>query len=342
MKLELSRISEVLEIPVSAIQVSSSSHGLDRARVIAGFLLALVSSHTAIGAQAPVNLGTAGNYAILAKTGISTVPPSSITGDIAVSPIDSTAITGFSLILDPTTQFSRSTQVTGKVYAPDYAAPTAVNLTTAVGDMETAYTDAAGRTLPDHTELGSGNISGMTLAPGLYKWGTGVNILSDVVLSGGPNEIWIFQIAGSLTVASNTRVKLSGDAQARNIFWQVAGGVGVTMGTTSHLEGNVLATKAISLNSGASINGRLLAQTAVTLSANAVTIPPSLASIVLHSAADVTGPYSLASGQSVNLATRTITVPQQGNMQFYRLQSNVALTIKTITVSDGNVVITYN
>lgn len=310
---------------------------------MAGFLLAMVASHTASGAQAPVNLGTAGNYAILAKTGISSVPPSSVTGDIAVSPIDSTAITGFSLIIDPTTQFSRSTQVTGKVYAPDYAAPTSVHLTTAVGDMETAYTDAAGRTLPDHTELGSGNISGMTLAPGLYKWGTSVSILSDVVLSGGPDEIWIFQIAGNLTVASDTRVNLSGGAQARNIFWQVAGGVGVSLGTTSHVEGIVLATKSITLNTGASLNGRLLAQAAVTLEANAITVANLPAtSVVLHSGADATGPYASALGQSVNLATRTITVPQQGNMQFYRLHSDVALTIKTITVSDGNVVITYN
>ena len=301
----------------------------------------MVLSHAALAALAPVNLGTAGNYVILAKTGISTVPPSDVTGDIGVSPIDSTAITGFSLILDSTTQFSRSTQVTGKVFAPDYASPTAINLTTAVGDMATAYVDAAGRTLPDHTELGSGSIGGMTLAPGLYKWGTGVSILSDVTLSGGPNDVWIFQISGNLTVASSTRVNLSGGAQAKNIFWQVAGGVGVALGTTSHLEGVILAAKTITLNTGASLTGRLLAQAAVTLEANAVTAPSSPTSVVLHSASVVTGPYAQASGQSVNLETRTVTVPQQSSMKFYRLWADEALKMKRITTSAGNVVITY-
>jgi len=98
--------------------------------------------------QAPVNLGTAGNYVILTKSGISTVPGSTITGNIGVSPINSTAITGFSLMLTAGSSFATSAQVTGDVYAPDYAAPTPANLTTAIGDMQTAYTDAAGRTSP--------------------------------------------------------------------------------------------------------------------------------------------------------------------------------------------------
>ena len=123
----------------------------------------------AAAVQAPVNLGTAGNFVILAKSGISTIPTSAITGDIGVSPIDSTAITGFSLILTAGSPFATSAQITGKVYAPDYAAPTPDNLTTAIGDMQTAYTDAAGRTTPDFTELGAGQIGGLTLVPGLYK-----------------------------------------------------------------------------------------------------------------------------------------------------------------------------
>ncbi len=138
---------------------------------IIGLAVAALFPHPAARAgQAPVNLGTAGNYVILAKSGISTVPPSAVTGNLGVSPIDSTAITAFSLILDSSGEFSTSSQVTGKVYAANYGSPTPANLTTAVSDMQTAYTDAAGRTLPDHTELGSGNIGGLTLAPGLYKW----------------------------------------------------------------------------------------------------------------------------------------------------------------------------
>ena len=91
----------------------------------------------------PVSLGTAGNFVILAKSGISTVPTSVVTGDIGVSPIESTAITGFSLSLAAASPFATSAMITGKVYAPGYADPTPANLTTAIGDMETAYTDAA-------------------------------------------------------------------------------------------------------------------------------------------------------------------------------------------------------
>ncbi|MGA3179804.1 MAG: ice-binding family protein [Verrucomicrobiota bacterium] len=250
---------------------------------ILGLAVAVICPHPdATAGRQPLNLGTAGNYAILAKSGISTVPPSAVTGDLGVSPIGATAITAFSLILDSSGAFSTSSQITGKVYAADYAVPTPVNLTTAVSDMQTAYTDAAGLSLPDYTELGTGYIGGMILGPGLYKWSTDVTILSDVTLSGGPNDVWIFQIAGNLSLAGSTSVLLSGGAQAGNIFWQVAGGVGVALGTTSQFEGTILAQAAITLQTGASINGRLLAQTAVTLDANAVTIspvPPTFASI---------------------------------------------------------------
>ena len=221
----------------------------------------------------PVDLGLAGNYAILAKSGISTTGSALITGNIGVSPIDSTAITGFGLTLDASNQFATSSLVVGKVYAADYSSPTPANLTTAVSNMETAYTDAAGRTLPDATELGAGEIGGMTIAPGLYKWSSGVLITTDVTLNGGSEDVWIFQIAGNLTVASGKSVILSGGAQAKNIFWQVAGGVGVEIGTTAHMEGIILAQNAIVMNTGASWNGRALAQKAVTLDANTITEP---------------------------------------------------------------------
>lgn len=300
----------------------------------------LVPYLNADAAQAPVNLRTAGDFAILAKSGISTVPASKITGDIGVSPIDSTAITGFSLILDSTTQFSTSPQVTGKVYAASYASPTPTKLTSAVSDMQTAYTDAAGRTLPDFTELGTGNIGGMTLAPGLYKWGTGVTIPENVTLAGSATDIWIFQIAGSLSMAGAKSVILSGGAQADHIFWQVAGGVGADLGTTSHFEGIILAAKGINLQTGASINGRLLAQTAVTLDSATVKIPV-LAAIVLVSSPNVAGPYASAPGQSVNTATKTVTAPVSGAREFYGLKAGTALRIKSVSLSAGNVVITY-
>jgi hypothetical protein len=108
--------------------------------------LLLLSAATLINAATAietVDLGTAGDYVILAKTGISTVPDSFFIGDIAVSPIAAAAITGFDLIIDSDGLFSTASQLTGKAYAVDYASPSPIELTTAVGDMETAYTNAA-------------------------------------------------------------------------------------------------------------------------------------------------------------------------------------------------------
>jgi hypothetical protein len=218
----------------------------------------------------PVNLGMAGGYAILAKSAISTVPTSAVTGDLGVSPAAATFITGFALTADATNVFSTSPQVTGKVYAADYSVPTPSNLITAIGDMQSAFTDAAGRA-PDVTELGAGNIGGKTLTPGVYKWGTGLLIPTNITLSGSATDVWIFQIAQDLTMSSATKVVLAGGAVPANIFWEVAGAVNI--GTTAHLEGVVLSQTAITLGTGASIDGRLLAQTAVSIDASTVVGP---------------------------------------------------------------------
>jgi hypothetical protein len=219
---------------------------------------------------APVNLGMASSYAILAKSAISTVPTSAITGSLGISPAAASFITGFSLTADATNAFSTSPQVTGKVYAADYAVPTPSNLTVAIGDMQSAFTDAAGRP-PGVTELGAGNIGGMTLAPGVYKWGTGLLIPSDLTLAGNATDVWIFQIAQGLTLSSATNVLLTGGALAANVFWDVAGAADV--GTTAHLEGVILCKTSIALHTGASIKGRLLAQTAVSVDSSAVIAP---------------------------------------------------------------------
>lgn len=224
-----------------------------------------ISSLASTG-QAPVNLGTAGTFAILTKTGITDVFESAINGDVGASPITGAAI-----------GLTCGEVKTGKVYSVDAAGPLpctttdATLLTSAVSDMELAYTDAAGRTSPDFTELGAGEIGGLTLVPGLYKWSSAVLISTNVTLSGGANDVFIFQIAGTLNQASAVRMTLTGGAQAKNVFWQVAGAV--TIGTTAHLEGIVLAKTMIAVNTGASANARLLAQTAVTLQQNAVTQP---------------------------------------------------------------------
>ena len=223
---------------------------------------------SAIKQEAPlatVNLGVAGNFVILSKSGITNVYKSDITGDVGSSPITGAAI------------LVTCTEVAGTIYSVDAAGPlpcvvtNATLLTTAVGDMQTAYTDAAGRSNPDVLNLGAGNIGGTTLTPGLYQWTSAVIIPTDVTISGGPNDVWIFQVAGTLTMSSAVRITLMGGAQAKNIFWQVAGAV--TFGTTSHFEGNILGQTGINLQTGATINGRMLAQTAVTLQMNTVTRP---------------------------------------------------------------------
>jgi len=213
----------------------------------------------------PVNLGTAGTFAILSKSGITDVYPSVVTGDVGTTPI-----TGAALLLT-------CGEVSGKVYTVDAAGPLpcATNdanfLGVAVGDMELAYDDAAGRVFPDFTELGAGQIGGLTLEPGLYKWATGLLITTDVTLFGGPDDVWIFQVAGTMNQANGARVTLAGGARPQNIFWQVAGAV--TLGTTAHFEGVILGKTMIAVNTGASVNGRLMAQTAVTLQMTTVTQP---------------------------------------------------------------------
>ena len=230
------------------------------------FLLVACTSAFAAGpGPAPVNLRTAGDFAILTKSGITDVPASAVTGDVGTSPI-----TG-------ATDLLTCSEVTGIIFSVDPAGPAPcsmknpTSLTAAVLDMQGAYTDAAGRSNPDATELGAGNIGSMTLAPGLYKWSSSVLIPARVTLQGNENAVWIFQVAGNLTVGNAANVVLSGGAQAKNIFWQVAGET--TLGTTSNFKGIILCKTLIAMNTGAVITGRALAQTAVTLQMNAVIAP---------------------------------------------------------------------
>jgi hypothetical protein len=230
-------------------------------------LAAGTTSAAAASPEAPVNLGSASNFTVLSKSGITDVFKTSINGNVGTSPITGAAI-GLTCA-----------EVTGIIYTVDAAGPLpcrvtdATRLTAAVGDMETAYNDAAGRTLPDALNLGAGEIGGLTLAPGLYKWTSNVSISNDVTLAGGPNDVWILQIAGTLTEASAKNVTLTGGAQAKNVYWQSAGAVAI--GTQAHFEGTILSKTMIAMKTRASINGRLLAQTAVTLQMNTLT-PPAL------------------------------------------------------------------
>ncbi|MFT5886260.1 MAG: hypothetical protein ACI9IP_002724, partial [Arcticibacterium sp.] len=212
-----------------------------------------------------INLGTAGNFAILTKSGITDVYKSTIKGNVGTSPI-----TGAALLL-------KCDEVEGTIYTVDAAGPLscrvadAPRLTKAVGDMQTAYTDAAGRSDPDELNLGAGIIGGDTLLPGLYKWTSTLVINKDITLHGDSDDIFIFQVSGTFNMSSAVKMLLTGGAQAKNVFWQTAGAV--TLGTTSHFEGNLLGQTSIAVQTGATVNGRLLAQTAVTLQMNSVTAP---------------------------------------------------------------------
>ena len=213
------------------------------------------------GTLAPVKLGKAGHFAILSEAGVTDVPSSQITGWVGASPITGAA------------NHLTCAEVKGRVYSVDAAGPAPCSiiaagmLTTAISAMTKGYTDAAGR-LPDVVELGAGNIGGLTLAPGVYKWSTGVTIPSNVTLKGTAKDVWIFQIAQGLDIAGGMSVVLKGGAKENNVFWQVAGGV--TMETGSHFQGVVLSATQIAMNTGATIHGRLLSQTAVSLQMNVV------------------------------------------------------------------------
>jgi len=229
--------------------------------VTANFSLILVVCPTII------DLGLSGNFAIFAESGISTTGVTLITGDIGVNPITSTGITGFGLILPAGSAYSTSTLVVGKVYAPDYAVPTPANMVTTTGNMETAYTTANGLVVPaPTTEFMAGNLNGQTLTKGIYKWSSGVSITNGITLDGGGDNCatFIFQIAGDLTVANSAIITLTNGAQAKNIFWVVAGS-GAVLGTNVDFSGNILCKTLISVNTGGKVTGRLLAQTAVTL-----------------------------------------------------------------------------
>ena len=212
----------------------------------------------------PINLGEAGHFVILSAAGITDVPPSPVVGNVGTSPITGAA------------DHLTCAEVTGIVDSVDAAGPAPCSLvaptilTKAVGNMQTAYTNAAARR-PNITGLKRGDIGGLTLAPGVYKWSTDVDIAKDLVLKGDTESVWIFQIAQNLNLTDGTAVLLRGHALPQNVFWQVAGTV--NMGSSSHMEGVILSKTMITMNTGASIHGRLYSQTAIVLEMNHVTSP---------------------------------------------------------------------
>jgi hypothetical protein len=301
---------------------------LDKWRHILGTMLtvALMAPVAAMsGSPALLDLGTAGDFTILSKTGISVTGTTAIVGDIGISPSAATYITGFGLTMDATGTFAISSLVTGKVFAADYTDPTPTTMTTAVSDMETAYTDAAGRTNPDFTELHAGDITGRTLAAGLYKWSTGVLIsAAGVTLSGSESDVWIFQIAQNLALANGAIVTLSGGAKTSNIFWQVAGQA--TLGTTASMMGIILSQTTVVMGTGATLNGRVLAQTAVTLDANAVTMPVPVGIV----------------NNKVPLDGYTLSQNYLNNTVDFKISSNGIATLKIVDIQGREVAMLFS
>ena len=201
-----------------------------------------------------MNLGTTANFVILSGAAITTTGGGIITGNIGASPIAGSAI-GVSCA-----------QVIGIIYAVDASGPPcavidAALLTTAKGDLTTAYNDAAGRTpVPTGPFLNpnGGNIGGLNLVPGLYKFTTTTLITgADVTLTGGPDDVWIFQCAQDLQLGSGIKVILAGGARANNVFWQV--GTSAVLGTSSDFKGTIMADQAITMNTSSTMEGRALA-----------------------------------------------------------------------------------
>jgi hypothetical protein len=222
------------------------------------------------------SLGSAASYAILAKTGVDTNPTSAVTGNVGLSPAAKTFLTGWSQADDVTNSFATSAQVAApyRLYAANNSGgTTSVDLTAAVLSMEAAYTDAAGRPagVGPNLNRGAGTLTSDTLVAGTYTWSSALNIPTDLTFSGSATDVWILQIGGTLDMAAAKNVILIGGALPQNIFWQVSGVV--TIGANTHFEGIILGKTIINFGNLASIDGRLLAQTAVNIDATTVTQP---------------------------------------------------------------------
>lgn len=256
--------------------------------------------------QLPVNLASCQNFLLLAYSEITnTSINTQLTGNIGVSPASGTFITGI-----------LQSDVTGTIYTVDGLGPTGnimdvTRLNTARGDLTAAYNDAAGRVTPDVIYGVATNIGGLTLAPGLYKFADSAAITgSNLTLFGPPSGVWIFQIASTLTVGNGIRVILAGGASASNIFWQVS--TSATLGTTSHMEGTIMANASIAFQTLSSLNGRALVRTAaVTLDSFVGALPCAQPGPVFNSL------RAAKSGANLNLTWTASTDPALNHYNIY-------------------------
>ncbi len=220
----------------------------------AGAIALFIASQPALAETAPVGLGTAGSFAVLAGTTVTNTGPSTISGDLGVSP--GTAVTGF-----PPGIVSN-----GTIHSADGVAAGAQS------DLTTAYNDAAGRSPTANVPAFIG--AGQTLAPGVYKASSSLDVGGSLTLDAGgdPNAVFIFQAPSTIVTDSASSVILTNGAQACNVFWQV--GSSATLGTNSAFTGSILALTSISVETGDTIAGRALARNgAVTLDDDTITSP---------------------------------------------------------------------
>ena len=213
---------------------------------------ALLAAPMALSAQAPVGLGTARNFAVLAGSTVTNTGPSVISGSVGLAP--GSAITGFppGIVLAGTMQVANGVALQAK------------------NDLVTGYNDAAGRS---STATVSGDLAGRTLTPGVYTSASSLGLSGQLTLDaqGDPNAVFIFQAGSSLIVGSGSQVNLIGGAQACNVYWQV--GSSATIGTGSTFVGNIMALTSITMTTAATLQGSALARNgAVTLDTNTITM----------------------------------------------------------------------
>ncbi len=254
----------------------------------------------------PVDMKTSAHFTILAASAITGTPACTIIGDVGQTPTTGAAITGL-----------LSSQLNGTIYAVDAGGPAGsvmnpAMLTAAQNDLNTAYFDAAGR-LPTPTGLfldpGAGDIGGMNLAPGLYKFTTTASITAgNVTLTGGPSDVWIFQIGTNLAMTAGLKVVLAGGAQANNIFWQV--GTQATIGASADFKGTIMAAQAITVGATTTIEGRLMARiAAITFAGASCNLPPNAITATAGPNGSISPPGTISVAYHGNQAFSIVAVP---------------------------------